>query len=219
MNSREDPRGCRGASSGNPGSWRRRPRPLEDQPYRDRGRCGKPPTLRARRLSWGPGPQHRRAQSPRSVPGLCSPGSFPAAASAARSPSPAFQGPPPHPPAAATGRCFGQSKLRSCVPATNSRRLEAGLLRSHPSSSRGPRIPFVWESQTGIELASLPGGSTLLRPAGVCARSVRRQGSATFPSKETEGQGSGNTLKWLNWVFIQNVKSQVSFSFCFRVNY
>lgn len=129
----------------------------------------------------GTWPQHRRAQSPRSVPGLSSPGSFPAAASAARSPSPAFQGPPPHPPAAATGRCFSQSKLCSCVPATNSRRLEAGLLQSHPSSSRGPRIPFVWESQAGIELASLPGGSTLLRPAGVCARFLPSQGSATLP--------------------------------------
>lgn len=180
MNSREDPRGCRGASSGNPGSWRRRPRPLGDQPYRDRDDCWKPPTLRPEGSLRDPAPQHCRTPSPRSVPGLRSPGSFPAAASAARSPSPASQDPPPHPPAAATGRCFSQSTLLLRGPATNSRRPEAGLLQSHPSSSRGPKIPFVWESQAGIELASLPGGSTLLRPAGVWARSLPGQGSATF---------------------------------------
>lgn len=104
-------------------------------------------------------------------------------------PIPSLPGPAPHPPVASTDRCFGQSKLRSCVPATNSRRLEAGLLQSHPSSSRGPRIPFVWESQAGIELASLPGGSTLLGPAGVCACRLSRQGSATFPLLGDRGAG------------------------------
>lgn len=109
-----------------------------------------------------PASQHRRAPSPRSIPGFGAPGSLPAAASAARSPSPASQDPPPHPPAAVTGRYCGQSQTCACGFAPNPRRLKAGLRQSHPGSSWGRKIPFVWESQAGIEPTSLPGGSTFL---------------------------------------------------------
>lgn len=44
-----------------------------------------------------------------------------------------------------TGIHQGQSAPRSSGPAANPLPLEAGLLQCHRGSSRGPKIPFVWE--------------------------------------------------------------------------
>lgn len=152
--------------------------PPKDQPYRGRDGGWNPLTLQAWRLSRGPSPPAPPSPEPALRTWSLRSGILLRRRLRRPLPIPSLPGPAPSS-AAATGRCFRQSKLRLRSPAANSRRSEAGLLQSHPISSRGTKIPFVWESQAGIELASLPGGSTLLRPVGVWARSLPCQGSAT----------------------------------------
>lgn len=143
MNSRKDPRGCRGASSGDS-------RDLEAAAPPPRGpalpRQG--PLLVAAHatgqeaLSGTRLPQHHRAPSPRSVPGLGAPGSFPAAASAARSPSPASQDPPPYRPAGSDRQTPRPITVPTSRPCLQSASAEGG---ASPKSSRllpGPQDPF-----------------------------------------------------------------------------
>lgn len=178
MNSRKDPGGCRDASSGNPGIWRRRPRPLGGPALPRQGLLLKATHAPGQEALSEIRPPARQSPEPALRTWLRRSGILPRRRLRRPLPIPSLPGPAPYP--AVTGRHHGQSQPYPCGSEPNPRLLKAGLLQSHPDSSWGRKIPFVWESRAVIELASLPGGSALFWSSGFWVCSGLRPYPATF---------------------------------------
>ncbi|MEJ1277970.1 hypothetical protein NN561_008889 [Cricetulus griseus] len=212
MNSRKDPRGCRDASSGNPESWRRRPRPLRTSPTAAGTAAGTHPHSRPEGFSRGPGPPSTaepRARAPYLV-------------SALRDPSP----PPPPPPAPhpQPPRTRPLIRRRQRLADASANRSFAFAVPPPIRACRGRGFSKVIPSPPGAPRSLLFGRARL----GLSSRHFRKEvhssdrlecGLALSPAKvqqlstswEPERRGPGNTLWCPNWDFIHNVNKASEF--------